>query len=182
MRRTKNPFTIVSPAREGSVGAGWSSPVARQAHNLKVTGSNPVPATNDTCRNPVAKAAGLFAFVATARMPVKSPCTSITEPLLVGVSHRYKRAEKLRCSHPLDPRPALEDLVVRGCLPAGVVRYFVLDYSSSVQFERTAARWACTPPLLRGKSQSSRMLVQAEARYCPGVTPSLARNMRVMWA
>ena len=24
--------------------AGWSSPVARQAHNLKVTGSNPVPA------------------------------------------------------------------------------------------------------------------------------------------
>ena len=26
--------------------AGWSSPVARQAHNLKVTGSNPVPATS----------------------------------------------------------------------------------------------------------------------------------------
>jgi DNA mismatch endonuclease Vsr len=28
------------------IAAGWSSPVARQAHNLKVTGSNPVPATN----------------------------------------------------------------------------------------------------------------------------------------
>jgi hypothetical protein len=27
-----------------SFAAGWSSPVARQAHNLKVTGSNPVPA------------------------------------------------------------------------------------------------------------------------------------------
>jgi hypothetical protein len=26
--------------------AGWSSPVARQAHNLKVVGSNPAPATN----------------------------------------------------------------------------------------------------------------------------------------
>ena len=26
--------------------AGWSSPVARQAHNLKVIGSNPIPATN----------------------------------------------------------------------------------------------------------------------------------------
>ncbi len=25
--------------------AGWSSPVARQAHNLKVAGSNPAPAT-----------------------------------------------------------------------------------------------------------------------------------------
>src|SRR5258707_14334808 len=32
-------------------GAGWSSPVARQAHNLKVTGSNPVPATNATNDN-----------------------------------------------------------------------------------------------------------------------------------
>jgi hypothetical protein len=27
-------------------GAGWSSPVARQAHNLKVVGSNPAPATS----------------------------------------------------------------------------------------------------------------------------------------
>ena len=28
--------------------AGWSSQVARQAHNLKVTGSNPVPATKNS--------------------------------------------------------------------------------------------------------------------------------------
>ena len=28
--------------------AGWSSPVARQAHNLKVRGSNPLPATTDS--------------------------------------------------------------------------------------------------------------------------------------
>jgi hypothetical protein len=28
--------------------AGWSSLVARQAHNLKVLGSNPSPATNFT--------------------------------------------------------------------------------------------------------------------------------------
>ena len=33
--------------------AGWSSPVARQAHNLKVVGSNPTPATKmtNTIRN-----------------------------------------------------------------------------------------------------------------------------------
>src|SRR5438445_8771 len=37
--------------------AGWSSPVARQAHNLKVTGSNPVPATIN--KSP-ASLAGLF--------------------------------------------------------------------------------------------------------------------------
>ena len=30
----------------GSLIAGWSSPVARQAHNLKVLGSNPSPAPN----------------------------------------------------------------------------------------------------------------------------------------
>ena len=34
--------------RSRSLGdAGWSSPVARQAHNLKVAGSNPAPATNN---------------------------------------------------------------------------------------------------------------------------------------
>ena len=33
--------------------AGWSSPVARQAHNLKVTGSNPVPATKSNTKKPM---------------------------------------------------------------------------------------------------------------------------------
>ena len=33
------------PKGQTTTHAGWSSPVARQAHNLKVTGSNPVPAT-----------------------------------------------------------------------------------------------------------------------------------------
>ncbi len=36
--------------------AGWSSPVARRAHNPKVAGSNPVPATNVcACRGPLAQ-------------------------------------------------------------------------------------------------------------------------------
>ena len=34
--------------RAADINAGWSSPVARQAHNLKVAGSNPAPATNTT--------------------------------------------------------------------------------------------------------------------------------------
>jgi hypothetical protein len=42
--------------------AGWSSPVARQAHNLKVTGSNPVPATNDPCKASAAPRAEDSAF------------------------------------------------------------------------------------------------------------------------
>ena len=32
-------------SRVVTISAGWSSPVARQAHNLKVAGSNPAPAT-----------------------------------------------------------------------------------------------------------------------------------------
>ncbi len=32
--------------------AGWSSPVARQAHNLKVRGSNPLPATTESSPDP----------------------------------------------------------------------------------------------------------------------------------
>jgi hypothetical protein len=47
------PFQIMSDqtflhmlyiAHVGTFDAGWSSPVARQAHNLKVVGSNPAPA------------------------------------------------------------------------------------------------------------------------------------------
>ena len=34
-----------------AITAGWSSLVARQAHNLKVLGSNPSPATNLKSRN-----------------------------------------------------------------------------------------------------------------------------------
>jgi hypothetical protein len=39
------------------VDAGWSSPVARQAHNLKVAGSNPAPATRKSKKN---KALGFY--------------------------------------------------------------------------------------------------------------------------
>ena len=40
-------FEISEVCRRGSFefGAGWSSPVARWAHNPKVAGSNPAPAT-----------------------------------------------------------------------------------------------------------------------------------------
>ena len=39
--------------------AGWSSPVARQAHNLKAAGSNPAPATKSPEKGPL-KPMGLF--------------------------------------------------------------------------------------------------------------------------
>ena len=50
---TRSPPTSPSPS------AGWSSPVARQAHNLKVTGSNPVPAPKVSI-GPLAQLGGFF--------------------------------------------------------------------------------------------------------------------------
>src|SRR3954469_24534364 len=40
-----NPSSSLWFVARALSGAGWSSPVARQAHNLKVAGSNPAPAT-----------------------------------------------------------------------------------------------------------------------------------------
>src|SRR3546814_9956993 len=65
----QNPFTcllasaasrpaLADPGPHRPLGdAGWSSPVARQAHNLKVTGSNPVPATKQSHHQPPPHAA-----------------------------------------------------------------------------------------------------------------------------
>ena len=44
-------------------GAGWSSPVARQAHNLKVVGSNPTPATKNASKSVFYKDAILWGCV-----------------------------------------------------------------------------------------------------------------------
>jgi hypothetical protein len=45
--RPRDPCPGLNPSRRPAThdNAGWSSPVARQAHNLKVEGSNPSPAT-----------------------------------------------------------------------------------------------------------------------------------------
>ncbi len=54
--------------------AGWSSPVARQAHNLKVIGSNPIPATNIIWRSPSrSSGAGFLLPDARLRMPARWP-------------------------------------------------------------------------------------------------------------
>ena len=46
------------------IDAGWSSSVARQAHNLKVAGSNPAPATKKITRlNRLNKKSYLILFI-----------------------------------------------------------------------------------------------------------------------
>lgn len=50
-----------------SVDAGWSSLVARRAHNPKVVGSNPAPAT--TIKNPII---GVFYYAQTGNERLKA--------------------------------------------------------------------------------------------------------------
>src|SRR5271165_469242 len=56
--RTKQRSHRLSPPNPIAADAGWSSPVARQAHNLKAAGSNPAPATKP--KPSAADAEGLF--------------------------------------------------------------------------------------------------------------------------
>ena len=76
--------------------AGWSSPVARQAHNLKVTGSNPVPATIHYIRRPKG---GVVVWGAHAQ-PISAHTTS-------------KQPQRYRRSHRTIPRLARIGCVVR---------------------------------------------------------------------
>src|SRR4051812_3998613 len=62
--RQRTQSGLISNANK--VDAGWSSPVARQAHNLKVTGSNPVPATKSN-NAPREKSPGRFLRLAPGR-------------------------------------------------------------------------------------------------------------------
>src|SRR6202142_2578552 len=53
-RKSRSPPGLPDrpPVRNShSIDAGWSSPVARQAHNLKVIGSNPIPATRQAAKS-----------------------------------------------------------------------------------------------------------------------------------
>ena len=44
-RKSQSEKKSLASQKRNQINAGWSSPVARQAHNLKVAGSNPAPAT-----------------------------------------------------------------------------------------------------------------------------------------
>ena len=85
-RKTENSF-LRSPSSvlRPPIDAGWSSPVARQAHNLKAAGSNPAPATNVTCRPLGPKGRGVFLSVS-ASIPASSPTSSIASAPFSGTS------------------------------------------------------------------------------------------------
>ena len=61
-------------------GAGWSSPVARQAHNLKVVGSNPTPATKNRIKKLIKPPfrGGIFLSV-TYKLPINFDLLKLAE-------------------------------------------------------------------------------------------------------
>ncbi len=64
----------VRPTKGTSIGAGWSSPVARQAHNLKAAGSNPAPATNPTHTKPLQELLRRFFYAYFLGLTPESRC------------------------------------------------------------------------------------------------------------
>ena len=84
---SSEPAIDLRPLADDRFGAGWSSPVARQAHNLKVVGSNPTPATNSIC-------SAFFFGERALTVPVSDTARR---------GRRRKRLQ-LRCPDPVIPR------------------------------------------------------------------------------
>src|SRR3546814_12001713 len=84
--------------------AGWSSPVARQAHNLKVAGSNPARATNcpETADAESKNSASTFLIPTTCNISAYRPSSSTTKqasaerPQEDGVGNEGGRTGRMR--------------------------------------------------------------------------------------
>ena len=84
--------------------AGWSSLVARRAHNPKVVGSNPAPATKCYSRSEVSYS-GLFLFVFRVFL---IGCSWLDESLYFPISQKKEHEEySCSCEVKLDKRHAL---------------------------------------------------------------------------
>ncbi len=103
--------------------AGWSSPVARQAHNLKAAGSNPAPATNLNCEASAEAAASLDPDPK-ASIAASAPRTSTVRGALESVGQGISRTSSISArtcsraamaSSPLSACPA--SIKVRLVLP-----------------------------------------------------------------
>ena len=157
----KRPFHLVSHlpicrlALTSNGDAGWSSPVARQAHNLKVTGSNPVPATKYKRARP---RAGSFIFSRGARR-VNPHQPSATRPCRRRRSETQSLSPKPNHKRPAWLKPAgrfaFGANVANGCLPP-----------SGPQADNTeAARQISQIPLPKTKPKSAR-LARTSGPFC----------------
>src|SRR3989440_2389362 len=82
-KRRRGLFAGVAVSKRRSFAAGWSSPVARQAHNLKVTGSNPVPAPKIQ-KSPAVMQGFFFAWTSVGLEPVPVPADVVADGGIVA--------------------------------------------------------------------------------------------------
>ena len=133
-----NVRTRAQPRGDIPSAAGWSSPVARQAHNLKVAGSNPAPATNQ--KPAWHTACGLFACPQTPN-PAQPSCRSASDrkrPLGGTVSRRV--FSKRRSSRPSRCRARRRSHIGSCRRPRRACRYALGYVNGSVRFTDVAPR------------------------------------------
>ena len=94
--------------------AGWSSPVARQAHNLKVVSSNLAPATKKTALSQRLSAVSLFGAVSQALKNKTTQFQTLTISAIFSVRHGCD-TENERVPHSFAPEYPSE----RGHVPTG---------------------------------------------------------------
>ena len=103
--------------------AGWSSPVARQAHNLKVVGSNPTPATSIILKTHYKKAslspAGPFVVCAVDRQfrLRTGQLDRSAEAALCGCSVRVENGSDHACIGKASGQDAKTQAINRGKTP-----------------------------------------------------------------
>ncbi len=136
--RTGTHSHVTAPFRGAQAAlavAGWSSPVARQAHNLKVTGSNPVPATTPVTSGPSRERRAFMRFGVLAAASAKSSILKRSPsqahgprplpPLPLPSPTTILRDERTQLcpgrARVLEPRCAAE-ILDRACVYRGVVR------------------------------------------------------------
>ena len=167
-----------NPSQTHITPAGWSSPVARQAHNLKVTGSNPVPAPKhlpkSTIRSPEMERRTRWREPQTpawprghrvgqrtaCRLPAsarsRSPANAPPRPPRRALWQSRRRATFTLCGPPPHPAPSP---------PSCSLRWWRCSWSSpSCSSCGYGAGWSRRELRLRGRSQR---------RVCPaGPSPS----------
>src|SRR6185312_5292864 len=134
------PSSPSSRSARNTLDAGWSSPVARQAHNLKVVGSNPTPATKKPairrvfCIN-LARAREVALIWAGAG--AGSPCSTATLGV-VGAIRVYIEIDSLNASLALH-------MAVAG-MPGPLAQFDVPELGKVEAFPLTAGRERLAAP------------------------------------
>ena len=188
MHHTQNIKThsqrLLHPTSAPRTVAGWSSPVARQAHNLKVTGSNPVPATKFQTRHHAALTGGVV--VCGLSEHIRDHCDDVVFGISITVWIDRQAVDEYRQDLRSNAAAGFRDAVSRKRLSfssnsgsakcgrmmgAGIALISVLGRPSQLGVSRQGCR-SCS---LRGPSDRGSSIASTS---CPSAAPNHARPDR----